>query len=72
MAESKHPVARGSAIVAGLGPVAFVLFVISNRDPFLYAAFLFVAVLSVFISTCLCLLALIKRRMSGGENYGSY
>lgn len=61
VSELKLPVARSSAFVAGLGPVAIVLFAFSNRDPFLYAAILFVGVMAVIISTCLGLFALISK-----------
>lgn len=61
MAELNRPVARSSAVVASLGPIALVLYAVSNRDPFLYAAILFVGVMAVVISTSLGLAALIRK-----------
>ena len=67
MSEMNHSTARGSAIVSGLGPISLVRFAVSNRDPFLYAAILFVGVMAVIISTCLGLVALIKRPKIKGK-----
>lgn len=67
MAEMNLSAARGSAIVSGLGPVALIVFAVSNRDPFIYAAFLFIGITVVLISTCLGLVALIKRPKIKGK-----